>query len=378
MTTKSEIFFVIDSLLLGGAERVLVNLAQSLCDTGYKCSIVTFDTYSSPSFYSVDHRIGRIHLGDYEPNVVLDRKSTYLHFLFSSLSRMKRLRKIMRGRKNTVFISFMTHVNLVVLAAGLFEPTPIVVSERSCPQFSAGPLGKFLRGLLYLRANKIILQTKDSQKYLPFFLSPLVRIIPNPVKNIPPLPLSSQEKKSEPTILSAGRLIQSKRLDRLFRVFAKLKKKHASLKLVIAGDGPEKEHLNALATELGIIQDVSFVGSVQDLSSFYRSADIFCLSSDYEGFPNALCEAMSYGLPVVSTNCPTGPSEIIENGQSGFLVDRNNEDEFAERVDQLITNSELSKAIGLNASLITQKYSIERITKLWDTTISEIETNQQP
>lgn len=370
---KIKLFFVIDSISLGGAERVISQLASNLVSRGLDCTLITFDKTDDPNFYPVDTQIKRIRLGDKDPRLVVTEKISYLRFLYISLLRLFTLRSFTKEARDEqhVFISFLTHINIVTAAACLFTNTKLIVSERTCPKFSAGWFGKILRSLVYLRADRIVTQTNDGKNFLPRQLRQKVLTIANPIKQHPPGGISAEAHQHR-IILGVGRLSREKGFDRLIRIFQKAQNRFADLHLIIVGDGPEKENLTALIAKLKLEAKVSLPGAQANLEPFYEKATIFCLTSFYEGFPNALCEAMSFGIACIAMDCPTGPSEIIDHEINGLLVENGNETKFAEQLIKLIEHDEIRKRISNRAPSVVEKYSQSKINELWFDTINKV------
>ncbi len=125
--------------------------------------------------------------------------------------------------------------------------------------------------------------------------------------------------KEEPVIISAGRLHDQKDFSTLIKAFVSRRRKEP-LKLIIFGEGEKRVELQALAEELGVMKSVSLPGFMDDIHAYLSRADLFVLSSRWEGLPNVLIEAMALGVPVISTDCPSGPREILEGGKYGELV----------------------------------------------------------
>jgi glycosyltransferase involved in cell wall biosynthesis len=257
-----KLFFVIDSISLGGAERVISQLASHLVSRGLDCTLITFDKTDDPNFYFVDPQIKRIRLGDKNPHLVVTAKISYLRFLYISLLRFFTLRPFTKNDCNEqrVFVSFLTHINIVTAAACLFTNTKLIVSERTCPKFSAGWFGKILRSLVYLRADRIVTQTNDGKSFLPLQLRQKVLSLANPIKQHAPRNISAKPNGPR-IILGVGRLSREKGFDRLIRIFHKAQSKFSDLQLIIVGDGPEKENLTKLIAKLKLEPKVSLPGA---------------------------------------------------------------------------------------------------------------------
>ena len=174
--------------------------------------------------------------------------------------------------------------------------------------------------------------------------------------------------KKQNIVLGVGRLDKQKGFDVLIKAFKKIGKD--DWKLLIAGDGPERERLETLIKKLGST-NIELIGKTKEIFKYYSQASIFVLSSNKEGFPNVLIEAMAFGCAVVSFDCPYGPAEIIENGVNGILVKNQDENGLKEAIELLIKDEELRKKLSKEAIKVREKYSIEKIVKEWEKVIKK-------
>ena len=142
--------------------------------------------------------------------------------------------------------------------------------------------------------------------------------------------------------------------------------------LLIAGEGSEKKNLKNLIKNLNSQKNIKLIGKRKDIFNFYSKASIFVLSSKKEGFPNVLIEAMSMGCAVVSFDCPYGPSEIIEDGVNGILVENQNIEKLKETIENLINNKSLRDKLSKEAIKVREKYSIDKISKEWEDVINKV------
>lgn len=189
-----------------------------------------------------------------------------------------------------------------------------------------------------------------------------VVVIPNPLTNntsLPPSPLT------EKRVIAAGRLVRQKNFASLIRAWKEVQAKHSDWKLDIYGEGSLKTSLEKLIADLQLEGAVCLQGKTQEIFKEMTNSSIFVLSSIYEGFGLVIVEAMSCGLPVVSYACPCGPKDIIEDGKDGFLVEVNDEQTLAARINQLIEDEELRQRMSQAALQKSEKYKMERIIPMW-------------
>jgi glycosyltransferase involved in cell wall biosynthesis len=252
-------------------------------------------------------------LSSFEPNLILgvDIHSNLLSFFEKMLF-----------LKNTKLI-FTTHINLNETLKYKSDPLTSFI------------LKKFVH-FLYDKADLLVCVSKDlaSRMKDDFKLKKIIYTIYYGSPN----PSSISKNYSKKIIVSAGRLVDQKDYDTLIRSFAMVKKEIPEAKLWIIGDGPLKKRLTNLSINLNLSKDIKFLGWKKNFGSYLRKASLFVLSSKREGFPYVLLEAMSQGLPIISTNSLFGPSEIIENNKYGLLVPIGDANKMKDSIKQLLTS----------------------------------------
>jgi glycosyltransferase involved in cell wall biosynthesis len=260
-------------------------------------------------------------------------------------------------------------MNVRVLLSCLGLKVPVIVSERTDPSHHKLPLKKiseWLRLKLYPKASKLVVQTKVAAQYFPSDWQESISIIPNAVRkpSVKWINNSNEIKK----IISVGRLSKEKNHKELIIAFSEWVKDYPSLVLNIYGEGPEKENLERLILNLGLSCCVKLCGTVNNVQEVLVSSDLFVFPSIYEGFPNALCEALAIGLPVVASDC-SGNAEVIEHGIIGLLFRFNDRKSLTKCVLSLLNDKEKVETLSSNASKITDRLSPEVVYSLWDSII---------
>lgn len=302
-------------------------------------------------FYDVPSTV-QVHSPDFE----FDRYPRVI----STLRRGLFLRRTLFRLKPDAVLSFGERWNSFVLLATYGLASKIFASDRCQPSKSLGLAQDYLRKWLYQRATKVIAQTNQAAEILRHKI-PGARftVIGNPIV-LPNDPYSDQR---EAIVLSVGRLIESKHHDRLIKIFHK--RKDRAWKLMIAGDDALKqqnrERLQQLIDSLGEANSIKLLGSCKDIAYWYRRASLFAFTSSSEGFPNVILEALSYGLPVVSYNCETGPAELIEDGVNGYLVNVFDDAKFLSRLNQLTSDVGLRQLMVGAAREAVKKFSSKKI-----------------
>ena len=350
---KELILFVISSLDFGGAQKILLWLANRLAGDGYKIQILTLSAPSEPAFF-VDSQIKVTHLG------LLSNSPSGLQSIAASVRRIRALRRNIRSIQPTRIVSFMDRMNILVLLSTLGLRIPVIVSERSHPSKNAASWAlKISRRILYPLARSVVFQTSGAREYFPWVLHPWAQIIPNPSELTAPA-----ERMSSPpyTVMGMGRLSREKGFDLLIRAFAKIAKNFPDWRLCIYGDGPERDHLQTLAESLNVALELP---GWKESSEALSQASLFVLPSHFEGFPNALIEAMSARVAVISSDCEFGPSEILKQGELGGLFHDGDQDSLELQLIKMMSDEKLRNEMADRAFEILDRYNPEKIFEHW-------------
>ena len=359
-----RITLIISTLGPGGAERVMSIMANYWAVRGEYVTLVTIDS-SDTDFYPLDPHVQRVGLG------LMRDSSNFLAALRNNVLRVRRLRQAIRASHPDVVLSFLGRTNVLVLVSTLGLGRPVIVSEHTDPRQNAiGYTWAALRRLLYPRSAAVVVLTNGLRPWAEGFVKKgAVHIIPNPVQ-VPAMAFESNgaqgPKGSGRTVAAMGRLNPVKGFDLLLKAFARCAKKHTDWSLMILGEGDERPRLEAMASDLGIKDRVTLPGLVKDPLRILRRTDLFVLSSRYEGFPMALVEAMACKLPVISTDYPSGPQDIVRDGVSAILVPPNDVNALAGAMDRLMANQAERQRLGANAVQVIERFSIEKIMNMWD------------
>lgn len=342
---------------------MVTTLANSLVHT-YDVHIITF--INIPPFYDLDRRVKIINCFN-----KIDPSSNPLQALKSNYSLLRRIHGIIKENKIELLIGFMTTANVLATVIGKINSIPVIISERNNPEKQN--LSKFWeisRKFTYRYADYLVVQTPIIKNY---FINTVdenrLKVLPNPISS----QLSSLRKRTcenENIILNVGSLTNQKAQHVLIESFAKINT--PSWKLIIVGDGPRRKELTILIEQLNLVENILLVGQQKNIHEYYNKAKIFAFSSTYEGFPNALIEAMHFGLPCVSTDCPTGPAELIQDGQNGFLVPINDIKEMSFKLGSLMANPAKIKGFGEKGVLSVQQYEEKNVIKQWNKIINTL------
>ena len=345
---------VIPTLKCGGAERVMATMLDYWCQRGIESHLVLL-TDDAP-FYDVNPQIKVHHVNIFGGEAKAGKA-------IRSVTGALQLRRLIIDIDPCVAITFLMPYSLYALATMSGTSVKTIVSDRNNPTRRLGLATTLLRRILFPRANAVVAQTSKAQCFYQEMGCKYVAKIPNPIR-LPPATTYSRDTR---TILCVGRLEPQKGHRYLIDAFALADCQNWSL--VIAGEGTQKESLKKQIRVLQIEQRVHLIGQTEAIDNYYQSASIFVLPSLREGFPNVLCEAMSFGLAVVAFDCDTGPAEIIDHEINGLLVRPGSTTDLANQITALANNARLRKSLGKNARKTAQRYQADRIMGHWDSLI---------
>lgn len=360
---EMKLTFFLGGLSGGGAERVVCNLSNYLVSRGHEIDIITM---GDDSDYGLDNRIHRVTLlyKQERKNVCLD-----------SVKRLCRFVRYLQHKRRDAFVVMLPATTILLLRFRFLVKGKIIASERSYPtNYSIKDQRQLKR--LAKRADSWVFQTKEPQQwYQPYLDNTGSIIIPNPINDAFVKPVYVGERKKE--IITAGRLNKVKNHQLLLRAFSRIYKEYPDYSLVIYGEGALKKDLVLEAEHLGIIDKVSFPGFA-DWGELSKDASMFILSSNLEGMPNALMEAMALGMPCISTDCDGGGARfLIEDGVNGLLVPKNDVNAMATAMDKLLSNSDMANQLGMEAHKICERLAPEKIYYEWESFISHVANSQK-
>ena len=375
---------IISSLSSGGAERVMSTMANHWAEKGRRITLLTFDDGSEPPFYDLHPKVNHYPLNLFKSSI------NPIERVGNALKRHWALRRAIVASRPQAVLSFIDTANVRVLLATLGLRLPVIVSERIDPAHHSIPKRwSTLRRWLYPRATCLIVQTQDALAYFSVAVRRKARVIPNPVTAPPHLPAEQfagprrthrqaqagggkvRSKRRAKTVIAMGRLARQKGFDLLLKAFAEISHEHPAWTVVVWGDGSLRPKLEAVRDELGLKGRVSFPGLTRKPFEEMRQADLFVLSSHYEGFPNVLCEAMACGLPVVSFDCPSGPREIIRDGIDGVLVPPGDVRALAAAMDRLMDDASERERLAAHAPEVVERFGMQEVMGMWEAVIRE-------
>ncbi len=366
---KIKIIFFLHNLGFGGTEKSTSRLIRNLDRKKFEI-ILLLRKLKSPHF-----------LNELPTDILIEDLNTD-NFILAILKLIKYLKK----EKPNIFVSALPRENLITLMSMVFykSKTKFIITERSTVsalsknatyKFSHKFIFRFILPILmkifYKKADSIVCVSKGVADDLYKIIGklPSIRIIYNPVINNNVLELAKEplidsniKNSSLPNIVAVGRLTKAKDYPTMLKAFS-IVLKETPANLIIIGDGEERSKVENIIKELNISNNVFLLGFQKNPLKYMTKADIFILSSRLEGFPNVLVEAMACGVPVVSTDCQSGPNEIIEDGKSGLLVPVGDEKAISEAIIKLLENPDLRNKFSEEGKKRAQYFSVEKSVK---------------
>ena len=336
------------ALMQGGAERVISILSHRMIDAGFQVEILVLR--DKEIFYTFDPRV----------KITVAEKETDSKNLLKNLFFIRRY-----FRKNAdVILSFLAPFNVVALLTHTGLKSKIVVADRNDPRhIPSNPLVRKLRDFLYKFADGVVLQTTQNRAYFSGRVQKKSVVIGNPVDLGEKKRIGlTAEKRQE--IVTAGRLMPQKNQPMLIRAFAAIAADYPDHTLILYGEGPEREKLEALAKELGVADRVKLPGAVKDLPDRIAGSELFVLPSDYEGMANALIEAMCIGLPCISTEV-SGAGDLIEPGKNGELIPVGDLEGLISAMRKLLSDRDLAAKYAAEATKVSDRLAVEKIMGEW-------------
>lgn len=341
--------FVLSALQAGGAERVVDLISKAAVARGWQVTIITFDRPCERVFHDYDPRVALLRLG-----IPAGVRGT--------AHRILALRQAFRAGQFDRVVSFLTKINVLALAAAVGLDIPLIVSERNNPSAQPmNPLWKVALSLLYARAAMIVMQTGRSLASLPRRHRLHACVIPNPVK----LGSAAPRLETARQIVAVGRLTEQKGFDLLISAFAIAAREEPDWRLVIWGEGPARAQLEQQIAALGLKDRIRLAGLTAKPGEWTDGAEIFVLSSRYEGFPNAMLEAMAAGMPVIAFDCEFGPAELVRHLETGVLVENGKVEALGHSLIDLMRDTRKRRELGERARRSVFGFADQNVTERW-------------
>ena len=368
-----KITLVISALSCGGAERVLVLMAQGFLDRGHEVTVVTLSDKTT-DFYHLPSECSRIALN------IMGDSSGLIEAFTSNIKRIAVLRKAIDSTTPSIVISFLRITNITTILALLGTKYPLIVTEHNNIQvFSYGTLWETMGRLTYPYCSSVVSVSQGVDRGFSSLPKSKRTVIYNPIVvkddgRIDSLPTDVDPHQN--WLVSMGRLSQQKGFDLLLQAFSQIAPKHRNWQLLILGEGELRKQLEQMRDSLDLSSQVVFTGTVSNPFAILKQAKLFVMASRHEGFPMAHGEALACGLPVIATDCPSGPSEMVRHGIDGLLVANEDTRALATAMETLMSDEQKRQQLAAKASEVIERFSLETIISRWETLIQTLVVEQ--
>ena len=358
-----KILILMDCFRYGGLSKMVNWLCSTLNQSGYDATLCSI--YSSQYTNRLDENTKFVSLGLQESENKIERNTILL------LKKIKRFNNYLRHNHFDVILSVGDPSLYLALLFRKKYKYKIIVSERVDP-YTTRSKGDIIRRKLYYLCDSFVFQTNEAKDYFNEPIKSKAYVIPNPVIMPPNLPQWSWNN-SQNSLVYAGRYDNyQKRIDLLLESFAIVHKSYPDIILEIFGGGYDNALVKKLCDQFSITDSVIFHGVTNNIYSELIKSKIFVFTSDYEGIPNAVIEAMMVGMPIVSTDTSPGGTKMLLQNKYGVLVERGNANAVAEGIVYLLENKELAESMGNSARESLNRFNKSDITKLWLNVFSNI------
>jgi glycosyltransferase involved in cell wall biosynthesis len=373
--SSKRIVFVTTSLSFGGAERALILLAGGLVKKGYKIDIITLAGVEY-DFYPLPEGVNRLALG------ITGKSSGIAQAMRNNLYRFWVLRQAINSLKPDLVIPFVSVTNILTLFSLIGTSYPVIVNEQNSIKDLPNQWWHYFLRFTYPLAFKVASVSEGVDSDFAWLPKSKRVVIYNPLTpiNYDELALDSLPPGVDPEkkwVVAMGRLVYQKNFPLLLQAFKTIADRHPNWQLLIFGEGILRAELEQLRDDLGLSQQVVFPGVTKNPFAIFQHSQLFVMSSHWEGLPAVLFEALSCGLPVVSTDCPSGPREIIRDGVDGILVPTDDASALAAAMNRLMSDEGERQRLAARAPEVRERFSLKEILGKWESLINEAIENRR-
>ncbi|WP_417310472.1 glycosyltransferase family 4 protein [Devosia sp.] len=350
--------------MAGGVERMIITIMNEMVSRGHDVALFSWDLESAEAFYPIDPRVKWFRLGLGAPS---QRAGLGLR-----LKRAPKVRKLVESFKPDVLVGFQGGVFRAMLLYTFGLGIPVVAAERTAPSlydYASTQRNRLIELLSFRFAKTIAVQFERYRDAYPKYLQGKIVETPNPVALAEKLAAPGRPgANGRYTLLAVGRLGYQKNFQVLLRAFETLAQRFPDWDLRIVGEGEDRVELEAMvASRTALLGRVSLPGATTDIASTYASSHAFCLPSRWEGFPNALAEALAHGLPCVGFEDCSGVRDLINDGRTGILATGNNDaNSLSGALSKLLNDPNGRTELGTRAVESMQKYDPKSCFDRWE------------
>lgn len=358
-----KLVFITPGMTFGGAERVISILANIWCDMGHEVSIFITATNRTP-VYKLKDKINVEYYSDFNQNGVS-------HFKLISA-----IRSFVDNEKPDCVLSFMNDVCAYTILALIGRNIPIIYSERNDPnKTNQSKVNKLFRKIVEFGASHIVFQTEGAKQCYSKNVQRKSSIILNPVE-LNRIPDRRREDINYTEIVTVARLEPQKNQELLIDAFNLVSKKHQDIVLKIYGEGSLKNKLQNKIDELGLKDKVLLMGAKKDVLEWIKESYCFVLTSDFEGLPNSLIEAMCMGIPCISTDCSPGGARQLLGDDRGLIIPCGDKERLAEAINMYLEQRNIAMQYGEEAYKLRDEIESHTVAKEWINLIEKIKRGE--
>jgi GalNAc-alpha-(1->4)-GalNAc-alpha-(1->3)-diNAcBac-PP-undecaprenol alpha-1,4-N-acetyl-D-galactosaminyltransferase len=353
-----RIALVIPHFAAGGAERVASLLCNFWARSGHSVTAITFETPGAEPFFSLERAVERRQID------ALNSKPSFVSRVAMNARRLWRLRSALKEIRPDAVIAFMTEASVVTVCAALGLGLRVVVTERNQPDRPGlGRFRRLARRLSYSCASAMVVQTNEIACWAKARFRLPVHVLPNPV--LIPARKAVAQRNHARLVLSAGRLVRQKGFDLLIDSFTRVAEAHPNWRLVIYGEGPERAGLEAQIERHSLRDRISLPGLLTDFDAALVRADLFVLASRFEGYPNALLEALASGCPTIATDCPGATAEILDGGRHGLLIPLEDLEALTDALNRMMSDPTLRARYAAQGPRAVAHLDVATVCRRW-------------
>lgn len=351
--------FITRTLRGGGAERFITTFASYMADNGYDVHVITYEKTED------DYEMSR--------NIKIHMMPTKQGNFYSKIFRIVDMNKLIKKIAPNIVIPFIDTVVVCTWFASIFMNVKLIYTVRVSPWHEGGSFfSKFMRKIIARTADAIMLQTQEQSEYFTKVFSNKIYTVPNPISEKFINNCKKEYRNNIEKIVMIGRLEKQKNIKIALYAIKQLSM-NKKVKLEVYGEGILKDELEHTICEMGLSECCQLMGRTNKVESVLENADLYIMTSDYEGMPNSLMEAMAMGVPIISSDCKTGPRDLIEDGVTGYLFKTADVNSLLEKLTIAIGDPERTNRIGVaGRKFILNQYRIENSLYTFQQMISGI------